>query len=49
MKMSEYVKIKRRLYDELIETKAKYIVLCNMLESMTKVYEENKIKAESEA
>ena len=46
--MSEYVKIKRRLYDELIETKAKYIVLCNMLESMTKVYEENKIKTESE-
>ena len=22
--MSEYVKIKRRLYDELVETKAKY-------------------------
>lgn len=46
--MSEYVKIKRRLYDELIETRAKYIVLCNMLESMTKVYEENKIKVKSE-
>lgn len=46
--MSEYVKIKRRLYDELIETQAKYIVLCNMLESMTKVYEENKIKVKSE-
>ena len=46
--MSEYVKIKRRLYDELIETQAKYIVLCNMLESMTKVYEKNKIKTESE-
>ena len=49
--MSEYVKIKRRLYDELIETQAKYTVLCNMLESMTKVYEENKAKenkAESE-
>lgn len=46
--MSEYVKIKRRLYDELIETQAKYTVLCNMLESMTKVYNENKIKAERE-
>lgn len=46
--MSEYVKIKRRLYDELIETQAKYIVLCNILESMTKVYEENKIKVKSE-
>lgn len=46
--MSEYVKIKRKLYDELVETKAKYIVLCNMLESIKKVYEENKIKAESE-
>lgn len=32
--MSEYVKIKRRLYDELVETKAKYITLCQMLESM---------------
>lgn len=40
--MSEYVKIKRRLYDELIETKAKYIVLCQMLESLKTVYEENK-------
>lgn len=46
--MSEYVKIKRRLYDELIETQAKYTILCNMLESMTKVYEENKIKVKSE-
>ena len=46
--MSEYVKIKRRLYDQLIETQAKYAVLCNMLESMTKVYEENKIKVKSE-
>lgn len=46
--MSEYVKIKRKLYDELVETQAKYTVLCNMLESMTKVYEENKAKAESE-
>ena len=44
--MSEYVKIKRKLYDELVETQAKYTVLCNMLESMTKVYEENKIKTE---
>lgn len=40
--MSEYVKIKRRLYDELIETKAKYIVLCQMLESLKCVYEQNK-------
>jgi len=40
--LSEYVKIKRRLYDELIETKAKYITLCRMLESMKKVYEQNK-------
>ena len=38
--MSEYVKIKRRIYDELIETKAKYIVLCEMIESMKKIYEE---------
>lgn len=40
--MSEYVKIKRRLYDELIETKAKYVVLCQMLEALQQVYEENK-------
>ena len=40
--MSEYVKIKRRLYDELIETKSKYIVLCQMLESLKNVYEQNK-------
>ena len=40
--MSEYVKIKRRLYDELIETKAKYIVLCKMLEGLKSVYEQNK-------
>ena len=43
--MSEYVKIKRRLYDELIETKAKYIVLCQMLESLKSVYEQNKPEA----
>ena len=42
--MSEYVKIKRRLYDELVETKAKYVVLCEMLESAKKVYEKNKPK-----
>lgn len=42
MFMSEYVKIKRRLYDELVDTKAKYVVLCQMLESMKKVYEQNK-------
>lgn len=40
--MSEYVKIKRRLYDELVETKAKYIILCQMLEAMKSVYEQNK-------
>lgn len=40
--MSEYVKIKRRLYDDLVEIKAKYIVLCRMLESFDKVYRENK-------
>ena len=40
--MSEYVKIKRRLYDELIETRAKYIVLCQMIESLKTVYEQNK-------
>ena len=40
--MSEYVKIKRRLYDELIEIKAKYTVLCKMLESLEQVYRENK-------
>lgn len=42
--MSEYVKIKRRLYDELVETKAKYIALCQMLESMQAVWESNKPK-----
>lgn len=42
--MSEYVKIKRRLYDELVETKAKYTVLCQMLESMQAVWESNKPK-----
>ena len=40
--MSEYIKIKRRVYDELIEIKAKYITLCKMLESMQSVYEQNK-------
>lgn len=40
--MSEYVKIKRKLYDELIEIKAKYVTLCKMLETMQAVYEENK-------
>lgn len=40
--MSEYVKIKRRIYDELIETKAKYVVLCQMLKSLKSVYEQNK-------
>ena len=40
--MSEYVKIKRRLYDELVETKAKYVTLCEMLETLKKVYEKCK-------
>ena len=40
--MSEYVKIKRRLYDELIEAKSKYETLCAMIETMQKVYEKNK-------
>ena len=44
MLMSEYVKIKRRLYDELVETKAKYEVLCKMIETMEKVYQANKPK-----
>ena len=42
--MSEYVKIKRRVYDELLETKAKYTVLCATIESAKKIYEENKPK-----
>lgn len=42
--MSEYVKIKRSLYDNLIETKAKYITLCKIIETMQSVYEENKPK-----
>ena len=40
--MSEYIKIKRRLYDELVETKAKYVELCGALELCRKVYEKNK-------
>ena len=46
--MSEYVKIKRRLYDELIETRAKYAVLCATIESMKKVYESNKPDKEAD-
>lgn len=46
--MSEYVKIKRRLYDELVETKAKYAVLCQMIEALKKVYEENGTKGEED-
>lgn len=38
--MSEYVKIKRRLYDELVEMKAKYEVIKQLLETVNKVYEE---------
>lgn len=32
--MAEYVKIKRKLYDELVETKAKYEVLKKLLETL---------------
>lgn len=46
--MSEYVKIKRRVYDELIEIKAKYVVLCQMLEAVEKVYQENKPKEDEQ-
>ena len=46
--MSEYIKLKRKIYDELIETKAKYIVLCEMIESMKMVYERNKPDREVE-
>lgn len=38
--MSEYVKIKRKLYDELVETKAKYVTIKKLLETVNKVYEE---------
>lgn len=46
--MSEYVKIKRALYDELIEIKAKYLTLCKCFEitKTRKVYHENKPKEE---
>ncbi len=44
--MSEYVKIKRRLYDELLDIRAKYVVLCKMIESMEKVYQENRMDGE---
>lgn len=47
-RMSEYVKIKRRLYDELVETKAKYAVLCEMIEALKKVYEKNGPKGEED-
>lgn len=40
--MALRIKIKRRLYDELIETRAKYIVLCQMIESLKAVYEQSK-------
>ena len=49
MFMSEYVKIKRKLYDELIETKGKYLVLCTMIEGMQKIYEENKPQENTDA
>lgn len=44
--MSEYVKIKRRIYDELIDIKGKYVVLCEMLEAMEKVYRQTKMDGE---
>ena len=47
--MSEYVKIKRRIYDELIDIKAKYVVLCEMLEAMEKVYRQTKMDGERKA
>ena len=47
--MSEYVKIKRRLYDELIEERAKYRTLCLTLETMKKIYEENVVTEEGES
>lgn len=42
--MIEYVKIKRTIYDELLDIKAKYITLCKIIETMQSVYEENKPK-----
>lgn len=39
--MSEYVKIKRKLYDELVETKSKYEVMKSMFETMVKVYQKD--------
>ena len=42
--MSEYVKIKRSLYDELVDIKARYLVLCKTLEVMESVYQDNKPK-----
>ncbi len=42
--MSEYIKIKRRLYDELVEIKSKYVALCGALELCKRIYEENKPK-----
>lgn len=42
--MSEYVKIKRTIYDELIDIKARYTTLCATIEVMQKVYEDNKPK-----
>lgn len=45
--MSEYIKIKRRLYDELVEIKSKYVALCGALELCKKIYEENKPKEEA--
>lgn len=44
--MSEYIKIKRRLYDELVEIKTKYVALCGALELCKRIYEENKPREE---
>ena len=35
-----------KIYDELIDIKAKYVVLCKMLESMEKVYQANRMDGE---
>lgn len=42
--MSEYIKIKRRLYDELVDIKTKYVALCGALELCKRIYEDNKPK-----
>lgn len=46
--MSEYVKIKRRLYDELVDTKAKYETLRTMVEGMINIYERSNKQEEKD-